>query len=500
MFQAVNSVVIVGAGSAGWLTALVLGAHCPYLKLRMVRPKANSPIGVGESSQPDLPQKLLAAGLDIGDFCVATDATIKCGIFYRDWNVVGDHYWHPFTAMADSGPYTAAHHYQQMMLEDPTRYPREEYYSRVHTSYETCVKRNLIAPESALALHVDALKLAMYLERILTRVEVIRSDRIEAMAADGRITGIGIDDGKTVSGDLYIDCTGFSRAVLGKIAPQPEMLPYEANVNRAVAASVPYLDPATELHPYTRAHAHEYGWTWSIPLRSRIGSGHVYNSDFCSAEQAERSFRAYWGEERMRDVPVKHISFDQNTIRNPWVQNVVPIGLSGGFVEPLEATGLNWTISCADLLSRFLGVRYYDGDVREKYNALMRGYIRDVHDFVDTHYFLSSRRDTEFWRYQTSRKHPDRLMHRLALYAAEMPNQTNRVKNWAWAFNEVSWIDILNAYRFKYAKLEISPEQRAYGEQALEKIASTFRQAVDPRNFAAVGTSVRDAPRSRSRM
>jgi 2-polyprenyl-6-methoxyphenol hydroxylase-like FAD-dependent oxidoreductase len=492
MLQPVNSVAIVGAGSAGWLTALVLSTYCPYLTIRLIRPRANNPIGVGESTQPDLPQRLQAAGVDLGDFCVACDATIKCGIFYRDWNVVGDHYWHPFTAMADTGRYTAAHHYQQMILDDPRRYSHTDYYARVHTSYETCVKRNLIAPEAATALHVDAAKLARYLERYLTKVEVLESDRVEAVAADGRISGIGLDDGKTTTADLYVDCTGFARAVLGKIAA-PSSLPYEANVNRAVAGNVPYLDTASEMHPYTRAHAHEHGWTWSIPLRSRIGSGYVYHGDFCSAEQAEKNFRAYWGNERMRDVAVRHIDFGRDTLRESWVGNVVAIGLSAGFVEPLEATGLNWTISCADLLSRFLGPRYFDGDARTKYNALMLGYIHDVQDFVDAHYLLSARRDSDFWRYQTSRKYPERLLHRLALYAAEMPNQVNRVKSFAWSFNEVSWLDILNGYAFRYAKVEVSPEDRARAQQALQQIALADRQGIDPRSFTPIGTSVQGA-------
>ncbi len=492
MFQSVNSVVIVGGGSAGWLTALVLSAYCPFLKVRLVRPHANNPIGVGESTQPDLPMRLLAAGIDLGDFCVACDATMKCGIFYRDWNAVGAHYWHPFTAMADSGPYTAAHHYQQLILEDPQRHSHADYYARVHTSYETCVKRNLIAPEAATALHVDAAKLARYLERHLTSVEVLESDRIEALTADGRIAGLGLDDGKRVAADLYVDCTGFARAVLGEIA-RPASLAYEANVNRAVAANVPYVEPASENHPYTRADAHEHGWTWSIPLRSRIGSGYVYHDDFCSAEQAERNFRAYWGEDRMRDVEVKHIAFDRDTLREPWVENVVSIGLSAGFVEPLEATGLNWTISAADLLSRFLCLRYFDRDATAKYNALMLGYIHDVQDFIDAHYLLSARRDSEFWRYQTSRKYPERLMHRLALYAAEMPTAVNRVKSFAWAFNEVSWIDILNGYGFRYARVRASTVERARAEQALQQIAATTRQGVDPQSFMPIGVTSNDA-------
>lgn len=489
MFQSVNSVVIVGAGSAGWLTALVLSAYCPFLKIKLVRPRANNPIGVGESTQPDFPMRLQAGNVDLSDFCLACDATMKCGIFYRDWNVVGDHYWHPFTSMADSGPYTAAHHYQQMILEDPQAYSHADYYARVHTSYETCVKRSLIAPEAAKALHVDAAKTAEYLQRHLTEVELIESDRIEAMAADGKVSGIRLDDGRTVAADLYVDCTGFSRAVLSKIASPPR-LSYEANVNRAVAANVPYADAATETHPYTGAHAHEHGWTWSIPLQSRIGSGYVYHGDFCSAEQAEKNFREYWGLERMRDVDVRHISFDRDTLRDSWVGNVVAIGLSAGFIEPLEATGLNWIIGSADVLSKMLSARYFDGDIRAKYNALMLGYIYDVQDFVDAHYLLSARRDSEFWRYQTSREYPERLRHRLALYAAEMPNERNRVKSFAWAFNEVSWIDILNGYGFRYDKVAANPDDRARARQALKEIAMSARQAIDPRTFAPVARSV----------
>jgi 2-polyprenyl-6-methoxyphenol hydroxylase-like FAD-dependent oxidoreductase len=301
VFKPVKSVAIVGAGSAGWLTALVLATYCPFLKISVVRPRDSAPIGVGESTQPDLPQRLLAAGIDLADFCAATDATMKCGIFYRHWNVVGDHYWHPFTPLADSGSYTAAHHYQQLILEDPQHHSHAEYYARVHTSYETCVKRNLVAPEAALALHVDAVKLALYIERFLSsKVEVVESGRVEASSADGRITALELDDGKTLAADLYVDCTGFARALVRKVG-RPTALPYEPNVNRAVAANVPYLDQAAEMHPYTRAAAHEYGWTWSIPLRSRIGSGYVYHGDFCTPAQAEEHFRAYWGNERMRN-------------------------------------------------------------------------------------------------------------------------------------------------------------------------------------------------------
>ena len=266
-----------------------------------------------------------------------------------------------------------------------------------------------------------------------------------------------------------------------------------AQLDQPVVTQLPHAGDGREFTPYTRAHAHANGWTWSIPLQSRIGSGYVYHGDFCSPEEAERSFREYWGEDRLRDVEVRHIAFDSITLRNPWVENVVAIGLSAGFVEPLEATGLNWIITSADALARSLVTHYFDGDTSAKYNANMLGYIFDVHDFIDAHYKLSSRRDSDFWRYQTSRAFPERLDLRLAVYAAEMPNHRNRVKSSPWAFNEVSWLDILNGYEFKYTRLAVDPMQRALAQKALQEIAASPRRGLDPRTCVPSAGTPRDS-------
>ena len=490
--QPVKSVIIVGAGSAGWLTALVLGTYCPFLNVRLIRPRKGSPIGVGESTQADFLGLLQAARIDVPTFYRACDASMKCGIFYEDWNTVGDHYWHPFSMLAQTGAYTAAHHYQQMILENSTQFSHGRYYAAVHTSYDTCVGNRQVAPEAAIAFHVDAKKITEFLERQLAAVDVLEADNVDVRSADGKIIGIALDGADTVSADLYIDCTGFSRALFQQVA-SPEVMPYEANVNRVVTAQLPYVDTDREFTPYTRAHAHEHGWTWSIPLQSRIGSGYVYHGDFCSPEHAERNFRAYWGPQRMHDVEVRHIAFDSITLRNPWVENVVAIGLSAGFVEPLEATGLNWIITSADVLARSLVTHYFDGDTSAKYNANMLGYIFDVHDFIDAHYKLSSRRDSDFWRYQTSRAFPERLDLRLAVYAAEMPNHRNRVKSSPWAFNEVSWLDILNGYEFKYTRLAVDPMQRALAQKALQEIAASPRRGLDPRTCVPSAGTPRDS-------
>lgn len=486
MGQILDSVAIVGSGSAAWLTALSLVTYCPFLKIRLIRPRKGSAIGVGESTQPDFVQLLRTARIDLRAFYEACDATMKCGIFYTDWNEVGKHYWHPFSDINLGKPfgpdnlaatYTVAHHYQQMILR--RRGSHAQYYRSVHTSYPTCVKNKQVAPESATAFHVDAHKVAEFMEGCLTEVEVLEADNLDVQVEAGRIARIVLDGSTDVTAGLYIDCTGFARAIHKHVAT-PEILPYEANVDRAVAAQVPYLNVEKEITPYTGAHAHEHGWTWSIPLRSRIGSGYVYHGDFCSAEEAETNFRKHWGEERMRDVEVKHISFDSASLRNPWVKNVVAIGLSAGFIEPLEATGLNWTLTSGQVLCQSLATRYYDEDTSAKYNFNVLGYVYDVQDFIDTHYKLSARRDTEFWKHHTSRKYPERLEQRLALYAAEMPTNRNRIKAAPWAFSEVSWLDILNGYEFKYAKIDIEPRAMEASDALVRQISQRKPQGIHP--------------------
>lgn len=484
--KSVESVVIVGAGSAGWLTALALSTYCPFLKIQLIKPRGGAAIGVGESTQGDFTQLLHAAGIDVGDFYQACEATLKCGIYYTDWNVIGKHYWHPF-ADVPLGPhqpnnaanFTVAHYYQQMINQDPSKFTHDLYYKTVHTSYDVCVEKKQVSPRAAIAFHVDALKLTEYLQSKLTSVEVLESDQVEIVSENGEVGSVQLDEGRVVKADLYVDCTGFNRAVYDRLS-EPEFLHYEANVNRAVAAQVPYADPKKEPTPYTGAHAHEFGWTWAIPLQTRFGTGYVYHGDFCTQDQAETNFRRYWGEKRMRNVHIAHINFDSKTLRNPWKKNVVAIGLSAGFVEPLEATGLNWTITSASLLCRSIAAHFYDEDAIAKYNNNIRGYIYDVHDFIDVHYKLSSRRDSEFWKYQTSRQYSERLEHRLALYKREMPTSANICKTTPWAFHEVSWLDILNGYDFKFDKIKLDARQVAEAEKQLKDLASQPKRGAAP--------------------
>jgi tryptophan halogenase len=469
----VDSVTILGGGTAGWLTALALTARCPRIEITLIQPPEFPPIGVGESTQPDLIELLIRANIPIEEFVYECDATPKCGIYYEDWHEKGTHFWHPFANIGEGkSTYSIAHHYQVMINKHPDKYTHQDYYDAVHQSYDICVKNKKIDRKLPFAFHVDADKLHKFLRKKLTNVEVIEAKKIEVVSEDNeKILYINCDDVNIVS-DLYIDCTGFNRVLMKELNNVDENAKeyYHENVDSAIFARVPYQDKEKEIVPYTKAHAQEHGWIWTIPLASRIGTGYVYTANTCKPEDAEQQFREYWGIERMKDIEVRHLKFNSDSLKQPWKGNVVAIGLSSGFVEPLEATGINWIITASNYLASLLCRRYYDRNIIESYNSGMQNYITDVQDFIDVHYKLSKRKDSRFWEYHTTRNYHPRLNRKLEIYKKEFPAKFNRPTNLPWAFTEISWLDILNGYEFKYDHQEIDDKSIAAMQKELARL------------------------------
>ena len=451
----INNVCIFGGGTAGWIAALSISKTFPEFQVTMILPTHYSNIGVGESTQDNLITLIAETGIDFKDFLEKTDATIKHGIYYTDWNTVGTDYWHPFSSISNNGFYTDAHKYHYFNQKDPVNYPRHDYYKTVHADYERCVKNNMSTPDGIYGIHIDADKAAAYIRNFLKdSITIIESDDVEIFSDGENIQSIrcGL---QSVTADLFVDCSGFSRKLIGTIDGIVED-GYEGNVNSALFMRLPYVDKAKETIPYTQASATKYGWIWTIPLETRVGTGCVYNDKFCTDAEAEQVFREYWGVERTKDMEIKKINFHSGSLKNPWKGNCVAIGLSSGFVEPLEATGIAWFITSCNILRFVLQHRYYDEDIANRFNCNVRQFVEDVQDFIDTHYMLSERRDSEFWKYQTSRPRSARLLARLETYRRYLPNKNNRVRDHGfWAFNDVSWLDILTGYNFQFNQIKL---------------------------------------------
>jgi tryptophan halogenase len=452
MNKKVDKICIVGTGSAGWITALTLKINLPEVEIVIIDSKKYSNIGVGESTQPGLVTRLEEAGIDPYDFMKETEATLKHGIYYTDWNEIGKDYWHPFSHMTASGNYTAAHHYALMSSIDPVKYPPEKYHKAVHSTYTLCVENNLSSNALPYALHIDADLLAKYLKKFLKdRINVLEIESGVDVVTDKENNQIShlVADGEKVEADLYVDCTGFKRVLISKLEGLVEDN-YEGNVNSALFVRPEYGHERVKPIAYTEAAAWENGWVWTIPLGHRVGSGCVYHKDFCTTEEAKAHFVKFWEGAITEDDIRGPIHFSSSCLKNPWINNVVAIGLSSGFVEPLEATGIEWFVTASNNLAKFLHNRFYQEEDIYKYNGDIRSFVNDVQDFIDVHYMLSERRDSDFWKYQTSRKRSDRLLTRLEVYKEYMPNKNNRNRFSSWSFNDVSWLDILAGYKFKY--------------------------------------------------
>ncbi len=457
MHQRVKSICVFGAGSAGWVSVLGIKALLPEIDITIICPKKHSSIGVGESTLPDLLHILEQAGIDLPDFMVQTNSVFKHGMYFKNWNGEGSEYWHPFSNLDRAGNmYSRAHHYHMMNKVDPTNFPRKDYYKHVHPSWTLAIENNLSSTEIGHALHINAIEFADYIRKFVgDSVRVIDCDNHHINHSNQRIDSI-IADGVTIKADLYIDCTGFNKVLIGKVSDL-EHDNYEANVNVALFGRVQYTHPNVKFIPYTKGEATKHGWIWTTPIRNQVGTGCCYHSNFTSDDEAMKTFIDYWGgaikEENIRKIP-----FPSTSLKKPWVNNVVAIGLSSGWVEPLEATGLSTFIQAISSLTRFLENHYYDEDVANRYNANTVNHIEDIKDFIDVHYVLSSRRDSDFWRWATSRKVHPRLESKLAVYKRFLPNLNNRQTTYSWAFSDISWIDTLTGYDFEFDPVTNIPQ------------------------------------------
>ena len=426
---AIRRIVIVGGGTAGWMAAAPLAqrlARHPTepCEVILVESSEIATIGVGEATLPTIRLYNDALGLDGADFVRKTQASFKLGIEFKDWGHVGNRFFHAF---GDFGPPlagTAPHMHWLRMAQQFSNMPALENWSMpaVMARHGKFTPPNEDTPgltdAYSYGFHFDAGLYANYLRDYALahgaqRIEGMIVD-VEQHAVSGFVTAVKLRDGRRVEGDLFIDCSGF-RGLLIEGALQAgyedwsEYLP----CNSALAvpcASVP------DLTPYTRSTAKEAGWIWRIPLQHRTGNGHVYSNGFTSDEQARRVlFDSLDG--TALDEP-RQLRFVTGRRRKSWVKNVVAIGLSAGFVEPLESTSINLIETAVGKLLELFPDRDCCPELADEFNRVMGTRYESVRDFIVLHYKLTKRDDSEFWRYCANMAIPDSLRHQIELFRA----------------------------------------------------------------------------------
>lgn len=423
--NALRKIVIVGGGSAGWISAAMLSHYFQNggCAVELVESEEIGTIGVGESTIPPFLQLLASLGVDEREFIQATQASFKLGIRFEDWKQKGERYYHPFGAIG--GPIGPHEFYQCWLRAKANGHPSNLQDFAPGTVMADQWKfippikaqRTLIAGASY-ALHVDARLVAKFLRdyaeaRGVKRTEGIVTDVVTH--PDGSVAKVVMKDGREVEGDLFIDCTGFRSLLIGKTLEVPfndwsDML----LCDRAVVVQTENVGAP---HPYTVSKAEDAGWRWRIPLQHRAGNGYVFSSRHLSDDEARATLvKNVEGQMLMNPM---FIAFKTGMRRRLWDKNVVAVGLAGGFIEPLESTALHLIYRGMDFLLRFLPDRDFDPALAAEYNRRMTADYEEIRDFIVLHYCTTERDDTPFWRDVRNAPIPDSLQERMALFQAQ---------------------------------------------------------------------------------
>lgn len=442
-----RTIVIVGGGTAGWLTAAYLNVALrgrPDLAVRIILIASEEipTIGVGEATVPTLRTTLAALQIPEWQFLVETEATFKQGIRFRNWrkspaDAPDDEYFHLFSspppfenvggirhwlncrlAGDDVGPYASATTPQVAL-------------AMAHRSPKLFSSRDYDAPLTY-AYHLSAPRLARFLKKVATGrgVGYIEDTVVEAaIDSRGDIQAVKTRNHGVVEGDFFIDCTGFQALLIEKALKEP-FLPYSDVLfcDRAVAMSVPYVgDP--DPRAYTSATALTSGWCWGIDLWSRRGTGYVYSSQALTETAAEEELRRHLGP-GSDAVDASHIKIRVGRRRNVWARNCLAIGLSGGFIEPLESTGIYLIETGIRLFLDYLYLGTPPEAAQKRYNGAMADLYEQVRDFIVLHYCLTEREDSDFWRHVGLDHYlPARVSEWLDLWRHKPPSITDLDRN-----------------------------------------------------------------------
>jgi tryptophan halogenase len=419
-----SRIVIVGGGTSGWMAAAML-SH--YLKrelcqIELVESDEIGALGVGESTVPPFVGLIQSLGIDEQDFIRTTDATYKLGIQFVGWHQRTDTYFHPFGVI---GRPIGTHEFYQCWLKARAQgdAPPLHDFSPCNVMAEhgrffpPSKARNTPIGGANYALHVDANRVARYLRTYAEAKGLKRTEGKVTQVSqrdDGFIESLTLADGREIRGDFFIDCTGFKGLLIGKTLgvdniDWSEYLPCD----RAIAVKTGHNGPIV---PYTRAVAQSAGWSWRIPMQSRVGQGYVYSSRFCTDAAAKSVLLRNIDGEVLAEPRI--IPFTTGHRRRIWERNCLSLGLASGFVEPLEATSIHLIARGVDFFLRYFPDSNCDPSLVREYNRRMISDYEEVRDFIVLHYCATNRDDSPFWQWCRNISLPDSLRERIELFQA----------------------------------------------------------------------------------
>jgi tryptophan halogenase len=446
--DAIEKVVIVGGGTAGWMSAAAIArvmGDMSGLSITLVESDAIGTIGVGEATIPQLQLFNNMLGIDENEFIKATHGTYKLGIEFRDWTRIGHRYVHPFGSHGIDMKGVEFHHHWLKARALGDRTPLDDYSISAVAGLKARMARprpdlpNSPLSKIAHAFQFDAGLYARFLRNLAERWGVRRTEgRIVEVIQNGEtgfVEAVMLESGARVEGDLFIDCSGFRGLLIEQTLEAgfqdwSEWLPND----RAIA--IPTESSADE-QPLTRATARPAGWQWRIPLQHRVGNGYVYSSAHISDDEALATLTANLDGAPLADP--NFLRFKAGHRKRAWVKNVVAIGLAGGFLEPLESTSIHLIQTGIGRLMTLFPTRRWSETEINRYNARTVEEYVDIRDFIFLHFNATERNDTPYWDQVRTTAPPDGLA-----YKYEMFRSSGRIfREHEELFTETSWAAVL---------------------------------------------------------
>lgn len=440
-----SKILIVGGGSAGWMTAALLSRLFQGLyQVTLIESEEIGAIGVGEATIPAIKKFNELLGLDENEFLRRTNGSFKLGIQFNDWLHKGSSYIHGFGVIGQNLEWLRCHHY---WLKQSSK-GRASDFANFSINTSAALKNKFMRsapdmPDSPLAhiahaFHFDASLYAKFLRGYAEDRGVRRREgkiaRVNLRSEDGFVESVTMEDGETIAADFFVDCSGLR----GLVIEQAMKTGYEdwthwLPCDRAIAIPCERSDNFT---PYTKSSARPAGWQWRIPLQHRTGNGHVYSSKYMESDEAERILLA-----NLDGAPMAkplHIKFTTGKRKKIWNRNCVAIGLASGFLEPLESTSLHLIQSAVIRMVRLLPDASFDQATIDEFNRQTDFEYERIRDFIILHYKATKRDDTEFWRYCRNMEIPATLRRKIDLFSAN-----GRVfREDDELFTEESWIQV----------------------------------------------------------
>ena len=440
------NIVIVGGGTAGWMTAAALSKLLgDQYRIQLVESDEIGTIGVGEATIPNIKNFNATLEIDEDEFIRATQGTFKLGIEFVDWGTIGDRYIHGFGKVGQEFDSLAFHHYWLRLRRQGLASDLGDY--SINTVAPLQAKFMRPRPEMAgspladiaYAYHFDASLYARFLRDYAQKRGVLRSEgrvvEVLQREPDGHITGVKLAGGELISGDFFIDCSGIRALLIEQTLhcgydDWRHWLPCDRAIALPCASAGPLL-------PITRSTARSAGWQWRIPLQHRIGNGHVYSSRFMGDEEAGAILLANLDAEPLAEP--RTIAYVPGRRKQFWNRNCVAIGLAAGFFEPIESTNIQLIqTALARLIAFFPHAGIEPADVDE-YNRQTEFEYERIRDFIILHYKATTRDDSAFWNYCRGMDIPDTLQRKIDLYASN-----GRIfREGGELFAELSWLQVM---------------------------------------------------------